>query len=124
MIEEKDLRMGNSVLVNGVPTIVESIHHDGINEVDDSEYGEYSIISEDIIEPIPLTEEWLIKFGFESNPYIDTYELYELDELKFILDIDKTRGKLDIHWKQVECKYVHSLQNLFHSLTGEELTIK
>ena len=117
-MEATELRIGNWVIVNEECQI-EAIVHDAV--CISTRFETYVL---DDVKPIPLTEEWLIKFGFESNPYIDTYELYELDELKFILDIDKTRGKLDIHWKQVECKYVHSLQNLFHSLTGEELTIK
>ncbi|AZB01273.1 hypothetical protein EG359_17365 [Chryseobacterium joostei] len=73
------------------------------------------------VKPIDLTEEWLIKFGFTRQPW------------------GLVIGKILFKDKNHECKeltlevgngfrttvtYVHQLQNLFHSLTGEELTIK
>ena len=72
-------------------------------------------------EPIPLTEEWLLKFGFEKirgvywfvrGAYFeyegfDTWTLYQ-DEQDYLTDL----------------KHVHQLQNLYFALTGDELTIK
>jgi len=78
--------------------------------------------------PIPLTEEWLIKFGFEC---INPEEEDEGDRdwiLKgallsiareggwFVMKQNSNTVGLDSSFK-----YVHQLQNLFHSLTGEEL---
>lgn len=68
------------------------------------------------LHPIPLTEEWLLKFGFErkydsnywnSKLCIHTYynEFYILQE----------QGR-------VFFQHVHQLQNLYFALTGEELT--
>ena len=55
---------------------------------------------------IPLTEEWLLRFGFESkNPVLFTNS----DGDSFYLDDTKI-------------KHVHQLQNLYFALTGEELT--
>lgn len=76
------------------------------------------------LEPIPLTEEWLERFGFISDPYHDTY-------IKgyFTLNCDKTRGKLEL-WlnnvtgKVLYVKQVHKLQNLFFEIEGEELQLK
>ena len=57
-------------------------------------------------EPIPLTEECLLRFGFESkNPVLFTNS----DGDSFYLDDTKI-------------KHVHQLQNLYFALTGEELT--
>lgn len=70
------------------------------------------------LDPITLTEERLINFGFTSNPYQDNYYLNG-----FILDINKTRGKLEIYYKHVEIEFVHTLQNLYFALTNEELTL-
>ena len=72
------------------------------------------------IEPIPLTEEWLLKFGFVSNPYEDRYELRR--EYHIYIEIDKTKGFTEI-WceKYPIIKHVHQLQNLYFALTGEEL---
>ena len=85
-------------------------------------FGQYL----EFIKPIPLTEEWLIKFGFEP-------------ELK---NKDSINGEFIVYWKypfvfntnhgwwlyskqlKIQPEYVHQLQNLYFALTGEELTIK
>jgi hypothetical protein len=71
--------------------------------------------------PIPLTEEWLLKFGFYKN--IDT-ELFEKGGFQIEISVLKCLFYLpefgDWH-KEIE--YVHQLQNLWFALTGEELTI-
>jgi hypothetical protein len=71
-------------------------------------------------QPIPLTDEWLIKFGFEN---IDTNEnggdnYWYLDRNDFMLD----RNLQNLQMKTgFDLKYVHQLQNLYFVLTGEEL---
>lgn len=73
------------------------------------------------IKPIPLTEEWLIKLGFVSNPYQDRYEQKEI-----YIDFDKIKGSLML-WESrsgVVVETVHQLQNLYYALTGTELDIK
>ena len=64
------------------------------------------------IKPIPLTEEWLLKFGLMS---IKT-------ELGFWNNGDAIYFSYGFE-KSIELKYVHQLQNLYFALTGEELTI-
>ena len=88
-----------------------------------SDMGASGSFSLDDAIPIPLTEEWLLKFGFVSNPYQDIYYIKNGDN-SFVIDINKTRGKLELFWKHIDLKYVHQLQNLYFALTGEELTIK
>ena len=72
-----------------------------------------------VYKPIPLTEDWLIKFGLEkmkeSEYTINTYNL-----LGFKLWINK--GKFLFN-DSIEIKYVHRLQNLAYDL-GKELTTK
>jgi hypothetical protein len=77
---------------------------------------------ENEFKPIPLTEEWLLKFGFYKN--IDT-ELFEkggfqieISELKCLFYLPEFGD-----WRKV-IQYVHQLQNLWFALTGEELTFK
>jgi hypothetical protein len=77
------------------------------------------------LKPIPLTEDWLIRLGFEQamNGWFCKKEYLWLRQYKLnnqwfagvngIGDIDCTR-----------IDYVHQLQNLYFALTGEELTIK
>ena len=98
-------------------------------------------ISPDSFQPIPLTEEWLIKFGFEKviyesdeTGYGTDYELevkgvgcisYS-DDFSCALFGSKESSKNELgflpNWDN--CKHVHSLQNLYFALTGEELKIK
>ena len=75
--------------------------------------GESTLFIENI-KPIPLTEEWLIKFGFEKR-YEDCFEYG-----KFILNDEFIMMDIDI---TIKCKHVHQLQNLYFALTGEELKI-
>jgi hypothetical protein len=73
------------------------------------------------VQPIPLTEEWLLKFGFYKN--IDT-ELFEKDGFQIDLSVIKCLFYLPEFgdWYK-ELEYVHQLQNLFYCLCGEELTL-
>lgn len=74
-----------------------------------------------IYEPIPLTEEWFIKFGFEvtvnNNHYLEhgSIEIGRMSSKRFYIQIRSENTTLDI-------KYVHQLQNLYFALTGQELT--
>jgi hypothetical protein len=86
----------------------------------------YSDPIDDYYKALPLTEEWLIKFGFEKNTdngclfkNIINYWNFILWEKSNYIDliINKSSIRLSI-------KYVHQLQNLYFSLTGEELEVK
>lgn len=76
--------------------------------------------------PIPLTEEWLLKFGFkkEVECFYIHYDMIECISLKFHFDgwyiEDNDRGF--INTKPI--KYVHQLQNLYFALTEDELSFK
>ena len=69
--------------------------------------------------PIELTEEWLLKFGFEKDN--------ELNFVKFSFKVHfwSNYNSYMYGWVggNIELKYVHQLQNLYFALTGEELTI-
>ena len=83
------------------------------------------------IKPIPLTEEWLIKFGVKHRVLLidkDYFSSIKLD--LYIGDIwylwgqrFKNQSLLD-SILLAEIKYVHQLQNIYFALTGEELEIK
>jgi hypothetical protein len=70
-------------------------------------------------QPIPLTEEWLLRFGFEKDN--------ELNFVKFSFKVHfwSSCNSYMYGWigGNIELKYVHQLQNLYFSLTGKELTI-
>jgi hypothetical protein len=74
--------------------------------------------------PIPLTEEWLLNFGFKQYETvgIKTHN-YIKGNFKFnsaVLWIAEYKG---IHIEN-KILYVHQLQNLYFALTGEELKLK
>jgi hypothetical protein len=70
-----------------------------------------------LLQPILLTEEWLLKFGFVENCYQDRFEN------KFIhVECNKIRGKTELWIENIpHIKYIHQLQNLYFALTGEDL---
>jgi hypothetical protein len=76
------------------------------------------------IKPIPLTEEWLLKFGFERQE-----NNWKTMDLHFAtISWERLAGtalsfeKESIYLPNI--KHVHQLQNLYFALTREELTIK
>lgn len=111
MIETKDLRRGNYVTwhFNNDSEIVENITYDHINDVNFT-----------IVEPIKLTEPWLIRFGFHITQSPNTrkkaikwkVELVEDEEGIFSFDSGKV---------YIDILYVHQLQNLYFTLVNEEL---
>jgi hypothetical protein len=69
---------------------------------------------------LPITEEWLLKFGFsEDLEDID----YHLHENGFTIHFDINDGHLECYLESVgiDISYVHQLQNLYFALTGKEL---
>jgi hypothetical protein len=79
-------------------------------------YGWVTLGGKEGIEPIPLTDDWLRKFGFkkvaENDFILGKFSLY------YVLYYDGYRVS------EIIPKYVHQLQNLYFALTGEELTLK
>jgi hypothetical protein len=69
------------------------------------------------LDPIPLTEEWLLKFGFEITKNFQTKDRFQTHKKDGII-------WFEYGYIRVELKYVHELQNLYFALFGEELTIK
>lgn len=78
-------------------------------------------------EPIPLTAEWLGRFGFDRDYDSDSGWRKNILREWVYLYCD-TQGYFEIsvskHSCPVKIKQVHQLQNLFFALTGEELHIK
>jgi len=68
------------------------------------------------VQPIPLTEEWLLKFGF------DDLGTYGYGRGNFHICLHENEFYFSINNRKVFIKHVHQLQNLYFALTGEELT--
>lgn len=65
--------------------------------------------------PIPLTEEWLLKMDFVNFGKRWTHS-------KLSLDIIQGVG-FYMQYVRLEINYVHTLQNLYFAITGEELNV-
>lgn len=90
-------------------------------------------LEEDDIQPIPLTEEWLLKFGFEDDSYAVFRKVIDKGISISVSFQDYAHTMLCDHpvtiWPNdysipIKCQYVHQLQNLYFALTGEELEVK
>jgi len=80
--------------------------------------------STDKIKPIPLTEEWLLKFGFESERTDENDWYFKENEFcSFGLALLKDSKGWMFYTSETELNHVHQLQNLYHALTGKELTL-
>jgi hypothetical protein len=76
-------------------------------------------------EPIPLTQEWLLKFGFKKwndccycNGKLVVEGLFK----NFNESICLLRCGNDDYVELTNINYVHQLQNLYFAIIGEELT--
>lgn len=119
MIQANELRIGNYVLFSEEDTIwrIEEIDQKGIVVTD----GHETVwIELEHFAPIPLTEKWLVKFGFKKVMRKDNYITYN-NGIKRI-SINSNGSVMRGHG--IWFKYVHQLQNLYFALTGTELTIK
>ena len=130
-LEAKDLRIGNFVKArttddefNIVKEISFSDNQRGyylrLENINHGVWLEHN--GDNLILGVPLTEEWLLKFGFEKGFY------YEKGFLKLSNGQKRTLVRYVISDSEsvsiASIIYVHQLQNLYHALTGEELTIK
>ena len=130
-----ELRIGNYLLIDGIAQKVEAFMPNE-NEVkfNKGDYFKisfehhkhnltYETASDENVEPIPLTEEWLLKFGFNKRKIY-----FELGKLAISLNgIEYDNGRTYFNsWTILEKQpeYVHQLQNLYFALTNEELIIK
>tara|TARA_R110002124_G_scaffold199603_2_gene366415 strand:+ start:413 stop:733 length:321 start_codon:yes stop_codon:yes gene_type:complete len=66
--------------------------------------------------PIPLTEDWLKRFGFEYSDLNGDSGLWKIPPFQIY-------GKYNqfIYEYALDVNYVHQLQNLYFALTGQEL---
>jgi hypothetical protein len=109
----------------------------------EGKYYEYQVIQSDFsndcnflnFEPIPLTEEWLVKFGFKKKycSHFDSFFIGINPVTKdWMFDIVWIKSMINYSYQgfpfyrngHFRIESVHQLQNLYFALTGTELTIK
>lgn len=127
-MKTNELRIGNKVLNDNVENTIIGILQENINIVNlKTQQGNIINANINLIKPIELTEEWLIKFRFR---YLRETERWVIGKLKaprykYELELFIFEGKFYFNDLFREIKYVHILQNVyyFNLLTGKELEI-
>ena len=73
------------------------------------------------VEPIQISEEWLLKFGFETfgNKIYNSY--HEGFDFEFYYSNSGGCWNFKLDEKELDIKHVHQLQNLYFALTNKEL---
>lgn len=121
-MKASELRLGNyvSYAETGTQFRVVEIALGGL-EVHSDEEMTWIEIEE--FEGIPLTEEWLLKFGFKKSRLG-----YDLDEFSLYHNHSGALPIYGPYWKEWEAgyniQYVHQLQNIYFAMTGRELIFK
>ena len=102
-MKASELRIGNWVMYNSKIQVNENKIRECVDHPDR-------------FTPITLTEEWLIKFGFEYSDLNGDSGLWKIPPFQIY-------GKYNqfIYDYRLDINYVHQLQNLYFALTGQEL---
>lgn len=122
-----EIRIGNYHYYHIIDPLDERGEYDEVCQID---ADDFRVLTEFVCpeyKPIPLTEEWLLRFGFKRVDHIHGYSFYTLAKNKknpCHLDIYKSKTVWMGYMIDQHCMYVHQLQNLYFALTGEELKIK
>ena len=139
MINSNEVRRGSLVQYDNRIFEIDTISEE-YPTLNTEEFG-IGVVDWNNIEGIPLTEEWLLKFGFEQN--VDGEFFFCLKEngsgiLKINAIYDDNDGRINVclsldDKSNEDCfafwicdiekvTNVHTLQNLYFALTGTELT--
>ena len=126
MIQPNELRIGNWYSFADY----HGIAYRQVKQIKPNEFGllsDYDGVNFKVCKPIPLTEEWLIKFGFHYSD--DDNEFLELElmrKIKLYADNSNNFSTVVLRLKEneIEIKSVHQLQNLYFALAGKELQQK
>lgn len=135
-MEPTELRIGNFIQYNSPD---HSICFDlvvGINYSDDFHVHMVELhgrtpININGISPIPITPEWLERLGFErkyKNENTIHWVKFSAKHLSFVITECSSLFGMEYnaygadHCPQIF--HIHQLQNLYHALTGQELTVK
>ena len=140
-----DLRIGNWVHVPSSRyysddeddfCIVKSINQDSIDAYP------FKALRYNQVEPIELTEDVLLKIGFEKGDTAPRYQRYYWEvycengkslRLSYDFYYDGQRrlnitfremGGVENEFKKYEIKYLHELQNAYFLLTGQEMEVE
>ena len=128
-MEAQELRIGNKIWRPCCYDEVVEIRENGIIGIDSLR----GLISFGEIEPIPITEELLLKIGFKKDVDANNLYRYAIDNCLFEIRLwdSGTLIKLEIYCEDCVRKVhfpktpnLHQLQNAYYLITGKELEIE
>lgn len=120
-MNRNELRIGNIARVANLTGKVTDLHSNP-----DEIYFDFSPdyeYSPSVVHPIPLTDEWLVKLGHtdeNKHTFFGFFGLLKQGDLYHLCYLSDQC--LTVFAKKF--KYVHQVQNFYHELKGEELTLK
>ena len=114
-MKANELRIGNIINSDIIATVITQ------------ENIEWATFNAEMFTGVPLTEEWLLKFGFKFKNLGNFFFKYG-GELQYQVVIRQHKRYFSGEHLSFSCditshdiKYVHQLQNLYFALTSEEL---
>jgi hypothetical protein len=130
-MKANELRIGNLIKYTIEDDLDERKKWSEVSEIDAEDILHLTKFKDENYNPIPITEEWLLKFGGIKNTFGDLifFDIYFSPRMclryyKIPNELDLIQDKKIISFKSNHIKYIHQLQNLYFALTGEELTLK
>lgn len=130
MIKANELRVGNLIKGNTGPETVRMIlGHEGYRDNPEihviykhligveENMNQYNLAE---INPLPITVDWLMKFGF----LVDVKKAYIVhNEIGNIFQLNRVGDTFEFTWGGITVKSVHHLQNLYFNLINKELKL-
>lgn len=124
-MEATELRLNNLLMYEDsiVPIIGMENNSQGVMVKIDSDIA----IDSTQLKPIALTVEWFSKLGFKEAYRSSSrirFDLPNYCRYDFDLDSNKILEGFLFFGNYIKCSYLHQLQNIYFTLTGEELKIE
>ena len=121
MINVIELKIGNYVeySLSNIPQRIKSIIFSSEGYVVNFLDSDFANVVEKI-KPIPITEEWLLSFGFNKSGST-IYKNIGRIEIGTIANGKRFYIQIGTENVTLNTKYVHQLQNLYFAITGDEL---
>ena len=142
-LNHKEFRIGNLVEYDGRVFEIDSVS-EVLPTLNTIEFG-IGVVDWNNLKPIPLTEDWLVRFGGEKLPYhnilnsiffkvgrnriVSVGNVGTPNEMIWLCQVNATNDKIidDLiclrNYDYDGYTPVHTFQNLIHALTGTELTL-
>tara|TARA_R110000851_G_C12635195_1_gene518330 strand:- start:61 stop:459 length:399 start_codon:yes stop_codon:yes gene_type:complete len=114
LVGVEDIESVIPVTINGLVQVVNNEPYDVHVKWSDGFYSEIQIKE---IKRIPLTEEWLLKFGYQKCSFRDNHMVIQGHTIWICNDLFLCEKN------GMVLMYVHQLQNLYFALTSKELIV-